>query len=105
MNTQHTPGPWKWDPEWSADWKYAYEDLTANEVTILQCCHNLEGGLSLSTPDARLIAAAPDLLEALESALPFVEDAAEDEIYKSHRVHRVLNEIRAAIAKATGEQA
>lgn len=43
------------------------------------------------------------MLDALLAALPFVEDAADDETYKAHRVHKVLKEIRKAIEKATGE--
>lgn len=43
-----------------------------------------------------------DLLHALVTAMPFVEDAADDEVYKSHRVHKALGEIKAAIANAMG---
>lgn len=41
-----------------------------------------------------------DLIDALYAALPFVEDAAEDEVYKAHRVHRVLAKIKAALKEA-----
>lgn len=58
------------------------------------------GSEQQTNANARLIAAAPDLLHALLTALPFVEDATDDEIYKSHRVHAILKEIRATIAKA-----
>lgn len=51
----------------------------------------------------RLQSTNEELLEALITAMPFVEDAADDEVYKSHRVHKVLKEIRAAIAKAEGK--
>lgn len=49
-----------------------------------------------------LMAERNDLLHALVTAMPFVEDAADDEVYKSHRVHKVLGEIKAAIANAMG---
>ena len=52
--------------------------------------------------DARLIAAAPDLLDALYLALPFVEDHEGSEIYKPGAVAEVIRKIRAAIDKAEG---
>jgi len=51
--------------------------------------------------NAKLIAAAPDLLEALCTALPFVEDHEGSDIYKSGAVARAVKEIRNAIEKAT----
>ena len=50
--------------------------------------------------DARLIAAAPDLLDALCLALPFVEDHEGSEIYKPGAVAEAIRKIRAAIDKA-----
>ncbi len=52
--------------------------------------------------NARLIAAAPDLLDMLCRALPFVEDAESDPCYKPESVRAAVKQIRAAIAKATG---
>ena len=52
---------------------------------------------------ARLIAAAPDLLDALCTALPFVEDHEGSNVYKAGAVARAVREIRAAIKAATGE--
>jgi hypothetical protein len=51
---------------------------------------------------ARLIAAAPDLLDALYLALPFVEDHEGSEIYKPGAVAEAIRKIRAAIDKAEG---
>jgi hypothetical protein len=51
---------------------------------------------------ARLIAAAPDLLDALYLALPFVEDHEGSEIYKPGAVADAIRKIRAAIDKAEG---
>jgi hypothetical protein len=54
--------------------------------------------------NARLIAAAPDLLDALTMALPYVECAETDPAYKNDAVKRVTAQICAAIAKAEGRQ-
>lgn len=51
--------------------------------------------------DARLIVAAPELLDALLKALPFVEDHEGSDVYKAGAVASALQQIRAAIAKAT----
>ncbi len=53
------------------------------------------------TANARLIAAAPELLHALCAALPFVEDALNSPDFKSGYVKQRADMIRAAIAKAT----
>lgn len=51
--------------------------------------------------NARLIAAAPDLLNMLCRALPFVEDAIDDPCYKPELVRAAVKQIRAAIERAT----
>lgn len=57
--------------------------------------------------NARLIAAAPALLEALFDALPYVEDVLDNPeqlaCFKAGTVQRHAKAIRAAIAKATGD--
>ena len=57
--------------------------------------------------NARLIAAAPDLLEALFLALPYVESVLDDPeqlaCFKAGTVQRDVKAIRSAILKATGE--
>lgn len=57
---------------------------------------------AIDHPDARLIASAPEILEALIAALPYVETAESDEGYKPGAVAKVSAQMRAAIAKATG---
>jgi protein-tyrosine-phosphatase len=51
--------------------------------------------------NARLIAAAPDLLDVLCRALPYVEDAIDDPCYKPESVRAAVKQIRAAIERAT----
>jgi hypothetical protein len=84
--SKHTPGPWKVSPSWD-DWtvvgpnkeEIIFQDGPYQTPTILQ-------------PDAQLIAAAPELLKALEliASLPGFEP---DEPYGVQAL--------AAIAKAT----
>ena len=72
-DTQHTLGPW----EWSKDtWHGGYSGLYGpggGDVVVPQCCNDGDDGAAwfdddiLTEANARLIAAAPDLLVALES--------------------------------------
>jgi hypothetical protein len=55
-----------------------------------------------ATPEqAALLAAADSLLDALYTALPFVEDHEGSDIYKPQAVAQALAKIRAAIHGAT----
>ena len=55
----------------------------------------------MGAQNAALISAAPDLLEALCMALPYVEDHEGGEVYKPRAVAAAVAIIRAAIHKAT----
>jgi len=57
-----------------------------------------------SEADARLIAAAPDLLEALIEANKELEYLNDPKGFVSIRQEKIMEKARAAIAKATGEQ-
>ena len=93
MTTTHTPGPWKVEP------------LNADRVVI----RKPDGGVAANCPahfpaDAALIAAAPELLEALYAALPLVEDAAvflKDD-FKPGYLAGIVRAMKSAIAKAEG---
>ncbi len=96
MMSKHTPGPWRiieirgraviLEPEQDghvckiSEWADEYaEEQEAN---------------------ARLIAAAPELLEALENLVSLCEAG----LNKEYNIEAELSEPRAAIAKATGDQ-
>lgn len=106
MKTPHTPGPWKWavesvDPEWAI--------VTTKGGRVIANV-NSEGGVTDAgkpammprDSNARLIAAAPDLLAALQALHEYARAAsagyrnaltpAEDELY---------TQAHAAITKAT----
>ena len=60
----------------------------------------LSGGYSESLNDARLIAAAPDLYEALYDVVAYCEST---HLVPSERFGKVLARVKAALAKASGE--
>lgn len=90
MTVKHTPGPWRASTA-SMD---GFRPIMAPGGAIVSLVSNLAGNPS----DARLIAAAPDLLEALTLLVAGIENSVSD-------TYIPLVKARAAIAKATGEQA
>ena len=54
---------------------------------------------AVAEANARLMAAAPDMLELLYRCLPFIEDANDDPCYKPDRVKALENKIKALINK------
>jgi hypothetical protein len=96
MSTQHTPGPWLTDRN----------NVHAGQIATVMHCKNgwveiwtdkwAETGLEEDEQEAnaRLIAAAPDLLEALKDALCALECCGKD--------YPAATKAHAAIAKATG---
>jgi hypothetical protein len=94
MDTQekakHTPGPWKWNEKQDSifsdnpEWKYSYIAKIATGEDIRQ-----------EHANARLIAAAPELLEACKLAA-----ASLDAVGVNNATLRIA---RAAIAKAEGQ--
>ena len=63
--SKHTPGPWEWEGESSEYWALNGNNGQHEVIGTL-----LDGGMEVSEEDARLITAAPDLLEALKYWLP-----------------------------------
>ncbi len=95
----HTPGPWKVTLKGDVAYRSTYEDQSYGMWVELANVYgeNVE-------PDARLIAAAPDLLKALQMAekklleLEHMVGGGDDEI----SVEGEILTARAAIARATG---
>lgn len=104
----HTPGPWS---------MFQFEFLEGEELEVQRHRHP-DWWEVISNPDkdyrcmcvsghigeanARLIAAAPDLLEALEFALPYIEDDAAVQGIDPDEDEATIK-ARAAIAKAKGK--
>jgi hypothetical protein len=101
---KHTPGPWfvpthPGNPQ-TGVWAKGGDVFIAT-------CSSASTSLEGNRANAKLIAAAPELLEALSDALEFVAD--QEDVRDGHDGQPVPNkamslasDIRAAIAKATG---
>lgn len=90
--SKHTPGPWHFAP--SLDDTYVVCESDDNGASTVALVYAADA----AKPDARLIAAAPDLLAALEKVLAAYEAAREP----GHGTI-LIDEARAALAKARGE--
>lgn len=105
MNTQHTPAPWSVEVDHSnnaPEFIRAYTDGEMHDLASVLCDET-----GNAAANARLIAAAPDLLDALRAILT---DASED-ISGLPRdealdlLSAIADTACAAIAKATGGEA
>lgn len=107
MSTSFTPGPW------AANKIYLSEVEAQNGLTVASCWHKQAAGetirvtgvnpcsLEESAANARLIAAAPELLEALEK----IAGLRKPQFFNpDDMAAEAVNIARAAIAKATGVQ-
>lgn len=101
MTSKHTPGPWFTKREGFST-VYVEARLRGSTIQEVAACGPTEAGSEQQEANARLIAAAPELLEALIRAdqmfreIGFIAEA--DRL----RPGSLGSEIRAAIAKATG---
>lgn len=93
--TKHTPGPWHCDgiSEYTGELLVRAEN---GDTVARVCCYGPQSETPFAQAhNARLIAAAPDLLEALKGLLNYENLGAYDRA-------DVRKQARAAIAKATG---
>lgn len=90
---EHTPGPWEWEKP------YQYSDgstswaLSSNGRLVLR---HAASTWTVSDANARLIAAAPELLKALRALF----DASDLDTTPLH----IYQAARAALAKAEGQE-
>lgn len=97
MTAKHTPGPWA---HHNTPTPFIY--VNAGGLPICQIYTSTAHGQSMGEQfaNAHLIAAAPELLEALQKMLPELRGLS----IVSDTAAEMLREAEAAIAKATGEQ-
>lgn len=94
--TTHTPGEWEFAQDSGTNYGYdAYVFATPQSVSrrIADVCN---------LADARLIAAAPDLLEALRALLAMCDDDRYGTHYPLDDVNRITGIARAALARVEG---
>lgn len=98
MNTKHTPG--KWHIGRRAIGRAVYSDAHGAEICV---------STSLIAPDEelanmRLVASAPELLEALQACLGPLQDAYNQAAHSGHATNasRAFIAAKQAILKATG---
>ena len=93
--TKHTPGPWRWthgELDTVHGTLYRYSTISADDTEIAEVNKHLPEHHA----NARLIAAAPELLEAAEWLAECVAESTDD-------ITQAMARTCAAIAKARGE--
>jgi len=95
-HTQPTPGPWHTQGRYivPADDGPSIGSAIALKAPSLKKQPDFD---AVAYANARLMAAAPDLLELLYKCLPFIEDATTDPCYKSETVKDLERTIKALL--------
>jgi hypothetical protein len=113
MSAQHTPGPWTAETTLLVDSQPIAFAIMANADCQGHPVAEVEGNTSCREPgewaaNARLIAAAPEMYEALKAAEQFISNGIEVGFIRMpdadtpDPAHNTLPAVRAAIAKAEG---
>lgn len=109
MGAQHTPGPWSLSngnlirvngPSLTEGWR---RPVVVCGVHRIGKCRTGPDADKLALANGTLIAAAPDLLEALEDAVERLAVCARLTGNAEWAIDAMLTKHRAAIAKATGD--
>ena len=100
LNKKHTPGPWALESAMSSDTPHI-RYITADTKIIASVRHRTEHSQEMALANARLIAAAPILLDALQA---IVDEAGPQFGHDEEPgcINRMARLARLAIAKATG---
>lgn len=100
MTGKHTPGPWRVVADESAAQVTGFPCIEADGYTVVGL-EGMYGDIETDFANARLIAAAPDLLDALADAVDAWETHCESgDMMQGDWVR----DARAAIAKARGQE-
>jgi hypothetical protein len=96
MKPKHTPGPWEYNP------KRSQPELQLYRVTTTK--NTAATFLTSSEADARLIAAAPELLWALKYAEGVMSETNPNGPKQSNALRQAIEYARMYIAKAEGKE-
>ena len=100
--TQHTPGPWRYRQDGTVIAIEARYGRDGHDPDAWVGTQRVAAVSMYAEADARLIAAAPDLLELAESSLELLENTWVGGPCDSD-CECILHDLRAAIAKVCGE--
>lgn len=108
MSSKHTPGPWTYQE--NSD---AYTHIVRGPTNCLICQLSQSTHVEIEA-NARLIAAAPEMLQALTAVVEAMDKGGLDELMccngrecgcrAATNGDLLVHELRALIAEATGEQ-
>jgi hypothetical protein len=101
---KHTPGPWRAQPREGFEGEWEVVSTCETEWLIAAAAPHIDG--DPDEANAHLIAAAPELLEALEAVLYWAELIAGDTTDKEAAANEEASIAlaRAAIAKVKGDE-
>jgi hypothetical protein len=104
MSAKHTPGPWSLEPVEDRSIKHLCP-VDGERMSLLTIVHQDETPFAAvyKDADARLIAAAPCLLDALQELTQIASVLEATCLGDSRAKENRMDRARAAIAKATGE--
>lgn len=104
VEAAHTPGPWEWNEANTRLSRSYPESFASVNVLVVH-----DARFKPSDADARLICAAPDLLEEAQQALDLItsfqgsfDDGGSEGAFTERLLAERVVKLRAAIAKATG---
>ncbi|WP_432367065.1 hypothetical protein ACRG00_15900 [Cronobacter sakazakii] len=101
MKFKGTPGPWEW---WTSNsFLRLSSQATGKDGGVIDSYAMSDGhtSLSVSKADMALIAAAPELLEALQISMKVMQEGRN---VSYPDLYGAINKARVAIAKAIGEE-
>lgn len=98
MSTKFTPGPWSVGVTLNGNWI----EFGPDQKAVARTFHT-HVGVQIEDANAHLIAAAPELYDAVQTAIAEFEAVAPDAKLARDRLYRISDEMRALLAKARGK--